>query len=98
MTLRKPEPVRAGELLQLACTAKDSNPKTTLVWFRQDNPIPDGAGKYKYEVQIIMTGNLKKEQFNLEKLLHIDNIVYIYFFTALFFHFLKSVKMQKNLL
>ena len=56
VTLRKPEPVRAGELLQLACTAKDSNPKTTLVWFRQDNPIPDGAGKYKYEVQIIMTG------------------------------------------
>ena len=48
VTLRKPEPVRAGELLQLACTAKDSNPKTTLVWFRQDNPIPDGAGKYKY--------------------------------------------------
>ena len=46
VTLGKPEPVRAGELLQLACTAKDSNPKTTLTWYSQDNPIPDGAGKF----------------------------------------------------
>ena len=45
VTLRQPEPVRAGELLQLACTATDSNPKTTLTWFRKDNLIPDGAGK-----------------------------------------------------
>ena len=45
VTLRQPEPVRAGELLQLACTATDSNPKTTLAWFRKDNLIPDGAGK-----------------------------------------------------
>ena len=65
VTLRKPEPVRAGELLQLACTAKDSNPKTTLVWFRQDNPIPDGAGKYKlrkYESYIQSTVALKSEK------------------------------------
>ena len=46
VTLGKPEPVRAGESLQLACTAKDSNPKTTLTWYRDDNPLPDGAGKY----------------------------------------------------
>ena len=45
VTLGKPEPVRAGESLQLACTAKDSNPKTTLTWYRDDNPLPDGAGK-----------------------------------------------------
>ncbi len=44
VTLGRPEPARAGELLQLACTAEDSNPKTTLVWYRGDNPIPDGAG------------------------------------------------------
>ena len=50
VTLRQPEPVRAGELLQLACTATDSNPKTTLAWFRKDNLIPDGAGKIFFEL------------------------------------------------
>ena len=45
LILSQPEAVRAGETLQLACTAKDSQPKTTLMWYRGDNPIPDGAGK-----------------------------------------------------
>ncbi len=45
VTLGIAEAVRAGEPLQLACTAKDSNPKTTLTWYRFDNPLPDGAGK-----------------------------------------------------
>ena len=45
LTLSQPEAVRAGESLQLACTARDSQPKTTLMWYRGDNPIPDGAGK-----------------------------------------------------
>ena len=48
LTLSQPEAVRAGETLQLACTAKDSQPKTTLMWYRGDNPIPDGAGKTHY--------------------------------------------------
>ena len=48
LTLSQPEAVRAGESLQLACTARDSQPKTTLMWYRGDNPIPDGAGKTHY--------------------------------------------------
>jgi len=32
--MKPPKTTKAGEFLELACTAMDSNPKTTISWFR----------------------------------------------------------------
>ncbi len=42
VTLKEPKTTKAGEYLELACTATDSNPKTTIVWYRgpSNNLIP----------------------------------------------------------
>ena len=44
VTLRQPTPVMAGNSIELACTAEDSNPKTEIVWYRDNQPIRE-AGK-----------------------------------------------------
>ena len=44
VTLGSPTPVMAGNLIELACTAEDSNPKTEIVWYRDNQPIRE-AGK-----------------------------------------------------
>jgi hypothetical protein len=44
--LKEPPARKAGSKLSLACTAEDSNPKTTLLWFKGDKHIQD-AGKEK---------------------------------------------------
>ena len=42
VTLKEPKIVKAGEFLEMACTATDSNPKTNIFWYRgySSNPIP----------------------------------------------------------
>ena len=44
LTLKRPTPVRTGNLIELACTAEDSNPKTEILWYRDNQQIRD-AGK-----------------------------------------------------
>ena len=44
VTLRPPLPVMAGNLIELACTAEDSNPKTEILWYRDNQQIRE-AGK-----------------------------------------------------
>jgi len=54
VTLQEPKRTKAGESLELACTATDSNPKTTLSWysgpFNSQNPISE-AGEKKQNYQ-----------------------------------------------
>ena len=38
--LEKPVPRRAGSPVSVACTAEDSNPRTSLVWFREGSRQP----------------------------------------------------------
>ena len=42
VTLKEPKTTKAGEYLELACTATDSNPKSTMVWYRgpANNQVP----------------------------------------------------------
>ena len=42
--LKKPTPVMAGNLIELACTAEDSNPKTEILWYRDNQQLRE-AGK-----------------------------------------------------
>jgi len=48
VTLKRPKFARSGDFVELACTAMDSNPKTTVVWFR---------GNAKTQVPILDAGN-----------------------------------------
>ena len=41
--LRPPSPVMAGNLVELACTAEDSNPKTEILWYRDNQRIKEGG-------------------------------------------------------
>ena len=34
VTLKEPKVTKAGEFLELACTATDANPKSNIVWYR----------------------------------------------------------------
>ena len=44
VVLEEPPPRRAGSAVSLACTAEDSNPRTTLLWFRgSGEPILDAG-------------------------------------------------------
>ena len=43
ITLRPPTPVMAGNFIELACTAEDSNPKTEILWYRDNQLIRDGG-------------------------------------------------------
>ena len=46
VVLEEPLPRRSGSAVSLACTAEDSNPRTTLLWYRgSGEPILD-AGVY----------------------------------------------------
>jgi hypothetical protein len=38
--LKDPIPQKAGSPVSIACTAEDSNPRTTLLWFRGDSREP----------------------------------------------------------
>jgi hypothetical protein len=48
VTLKEPKVTKAGEFLELACTATDANPKTTIVWFR---------GPTNHQIPIMAEGN-----------------------------------------
>ena len=44
VVLEEPPPRRSGSAVSLACTAEDSNPRTTLLWFRgSGEPILDAG-------------------------------------------------------
>ena len=44
VVLEEPLPRRSGSAVSLACTAEDSNPRTTLLWFRgSGEPILDAG-------------------------------------------------------
>ena len=44
VVLEEPLPRRSGSEVSLACTAEDSNPRTTLLWFRgSGEPILDAG-------------------------------------------------------
>ena len=66
VTLRQPTPVMAGNLIELACTAEDSNPKTEIVWYRDNQPIRE-AGKSS-----LLQKKLLKEYEFLEKSSHLN--------------------------
>jgi hypothetical protein len=37
VTLKEPKVTKAGDFLELACTANDANPKSNIVWYRGSN-------------------------------------------------------------